>query len=70
VHEDGNEINAETGAWLRLTARCCLAGFQGRSDDDVAGSADLEIGDTAALESCATGAVCSTENVEEPTPAT
>src|SRR5262245_28777043 len=33
---------------------CCIAGFQTRSTHDDACAADLEIGDTAGLETCAT----------------
>jgi hypothetical protein len=35
---------------------CCIAGFQTRSA--VANPADLEIGDTAGLETCATAFLC------------
>ena len=34
---------------------CCLAGFQTGPGQDVQRAADLEIGDTAGLETCATG---------------
>ena len=33
---------------------CCIAGFQTRSPHEVARPADLEIGDTTGLETCAT----------------
>src|SRR6266508_1611045 len=33
---------------------CCVAGFQTRRPPDLARAADLEIGDTAGLETCAT----------------
>jgi len=33
---------------------CCIAGFQTRWSHDFARAADLEIGDTAGLETCAT----------------
>jgi hypothetical protein len=44
-----------------------LAGFQARRDGDIARSADLEIGDSESGATCATGAACSTENLEEAT---
>jgi len=39
---------------------CCIGGFQTRRPQAVARPADLEIGDTAGLETCATrnGGVC------------
>jgi len=35
---------------------CCIAGFKTRATHDIASGADLEIGDTAGLETCATAA--------------
>jgi len=45
---------------------CRVAGFQARGDSEIPRFADLEIGVTAGLETCATSGADSTENVEEP----
>ena len=45
---------------------CCVAGFQARNAGETPRFADLEIGGTAGLETCATGTADSKENFEEP----
>src|SRR6266545_2817194 len=61
-------VSSEIVSWLSMVAStcrvrrsadfqvCCIAGFQTRRLHDVERHADLEIGDTAGLETCATPA--------------